>query len=237
MKRRIFTKEELSESFRFNKNGELERLFRGLDWRIIECKANDGRGYCRVSFGRFMIRYHTIIWILTHGTIEDVDAELDHIDGNRSNNRIDNLRLVTRRENCQNKKTHRNGRLQGCHFCKQNNKWQAYIVINSKRIALGYYDNELEAHNVYSEALTMLDKSVEEIKAYFGVAQFSSGFKGVTYDKRGGKWMAQITIHSKQINLGYYDTEQEAHKIYLKACELMTQYVDAKQFRELLGRD
>jgi len=232
--RRFYTREELSEVFRINESGELERLFKRKGWNVVDCKANRNDGYCSVRLKDSKIMYHTIMWILVNGTITDVNAELDHIDGNRINNRIENLRLVTSRENQQNSESHRNGRLVGCCFFKQSNKWRAEIKINGKKICLGYYNTELEAHQIYSEALTMLDKSVEEVQAYFNVAQFSSGYKGVTFHRQSGKWRAQIKINGKQIGLGYYTTEPESHQIYLKALSLIDQYIDNAQFKILV---
>jgi hypothetical protein len=170
MKRRIFTKEELEIVFRINETGELQRLLRGKDWRVVECKANHNKGYCLVGFKGSHIMYHTIIWVLTNGTIEDAEAVIDHISGDKLDNRIENLRLVSTRENQQNQVNHRKGKLTGCclHKC--------------------------------------------------------------------GKWQAQITISGKLIHLGLYNTEPEAHKIYLKACELINEYVDNDQFRKLINK-
>ncbi len=236
--RRIWTKEELETVFRINEAGELERLCQGSrwgrDWRIVDCVDNS-QGYCVVSFKGTMIKYHTIIWILMNGSIEDVEVELDHIDGNRVNNRIENLRLVSKRENNQNTHKHRNGRLVGCHLHKCG-KWQALVVINGKLIHLGYYSTEAEAHQIYCEALTMLDKSVEEIQEHFNVSQFSSKYNNVSYNKQRNKWEAGIRINGKKIHLGRYTTELEAHQSYCKALELIGQYVDNKQFRNLIEK-
>ena len=235
--RRVFTREELEKVFRLNKAGELERLngkYKEGTWTVVECVANRTDGYCHVQFKGSMILYHTIIWILTNGPIADENTELDHIDGNRINNRIENLRLVCKRENQQNRYKHRAGRLVGCRLNKRWNKWQAQIVINGKQISLGYFNTEAEAHQIYCEALTILDKSVEEIQEYFGVAQFSSEYKGVSYNKQCSKWVAYIQINGRLIYLGLFDTELEANTIHLKACDLIDQYIDNAQFRALV---
>lgn len=46
-----------------------------------------------------------------------------------------------------------------------------------------------------------------------------TGYKGVHFYKRNKKYCAMITKNYKTINLGYYDTPEEAHKAYLKAKE------------------
>ena len=43
---------------------------------------------------------------------------------------------------------------------------------------------------------------------------YSSQFKGVTWDKRGGKWQPQIMVHGKHIYLGYFDDEADAARAY-----------------------
>jgi hypothetical protein len=46
---------------------------------------------------------------------------------------------------------------------------------------------------------------------------FNSNAKGCYYNKKSGKWMAQITISGKYIYLGLHNTEEEAHEVYLEA--------------------
>ena len=46
-----------------------------------------------------------------------------------------------------------------------------------------------------------------------------SGFKGVSYHKRMGKWAGKITIRYEQKHLGYFDTPEEAHEAYKKAAD------------------
>lgn len=45
----------------------------------------------------------------------------------------------------------------------------------------------------------------------------TSGYKGVSFGKAKGKWVAQITVYGKYYFLGYYDTPQEAHAAYCEA--------------------
>ena len=91
--------------------------------------------------------HHLVIGKPTKGMM------IDHIDGNGLNNQRSNLRIVTNRQNLQNMKNHRNGKLSGCYYNKNNNKWQAQIRINGKIKYLGYYNTEQEAHDAYLKAL------------------------------------------------------------------------------------
>ena len=49
----------------------------------------------------------------------------------------------------------------------------------------------------------------------------TSGFKGVTFERRSGKWLAQIQKHGRRYPIGRYDTAQEAHEAYVAAARLL----------------
>ena len=69
--------------------------------------------------------------------------EVDHINHNRMDNRKNNLRIVTHKQNNQNRNLSKN-----YSYRKDKNKWKAYIKIDGKQIFLGYYNTEYEAHCV-----------------------------------------------------------------------------------------
>lgn len=82
--------------------------------------------------------------------------ELDHIDGDPSNNVISNLREVTHRENSSNRPEHRKGKLIGTTYDKARRKWISQIQIDGKMRNLGRFDTELEAHEKYLETRRFL---------------------------------------------------------------------------------
>jgi hypothetical protein len=79
----------------------------------------------------------------------------DHKDRDKSNNRADNLELITQRENVERywltQKT--SSKYIGVCWNKQNKKWQASITIDGKQKHLGYFTTELEAHLAYQNAV------------------------------------------------------------------------------------
>lgn len=88
---------------------------------------------------------HRVIWLYAHGEWPSVD--IDHINRQRDDNRLQNLRLATREENCQNqpvRKTNRSGRT-GIYFHKISQKWAAVISVRKKQLHLGVFDTLEEA--------------------------------------------------------------------------------------------
>lgn len=104
-------------------------------------------GYIEIGYKRKHYKAHRLAWLYVYGTTQV--AEIDHIDGVRSNNKIANLRAVSHRRNQQNRTTHRLGRLPGAIFDKRRGKWQAKILISGKGKHIGYFNTEQEASAAY----------------------------------------------------------------------------------------
>ena len=107
-------------------------------------------GYISITINKKYFA-HRLAWLYVYG--EFPKHTIDHINGDKSDNRIENLRDVSQRENCQNKKIHRNGKLLGCYFNKRDKRWQAQIYINSECKYLGKFKTEIEAHERYLKFL------------------------------------------------------------------------------------
>lgn len=155
------SKEELDEIFELRgcelwRKAYVDASGRKREERLVRNKVNTTQGYCYVSFKGRVVKYHAIIYILYHGGVKN-GCIIDHLDGNPINNNIENLMAKTNRENSQNQRMHREGRLGGCCFHKREKKWTAYIQKKEKLISLGNYPSELEAHQIYLKALELID--------------------------------------------------------------------------------
>jgi hypothetical protein len=101
-------------------------------------------GYRRIGYEGRQISAHKIIWVIHFGDIPQ-GFFIDHINGVRNDNRIENLRMVTHRENVRNNPRSRAGRVPGVSFHSRHKHWRAYVKINGKHIHLGNYDSEADA--------------------------------------------------------------------------------------------
>ena len=170
--------DEVKKTFRI-RNGNLERLnyrYPNGKWTVVENWGNNSNGYCRVGFNGTMMLHHVIVWILSTGKDIPQGLEIDHINGNKIDNRIENLRLVTHRGNGQNRKEHRNGKLQGCYYKKLIKKYVGQINISGKVIHIGRFETEKEAHEAYKIAC-------EHIKSYVDNESFRELIKKEMEDK------------------------------------------------------
>jgi hypothetical protein len=112
--------------------------------------AKDGQGYLRLRIDGKRYRLHRLAWLHHYGELPPED--IDHINGDRSDNRIANLRAVSRRENLQNAVHRATGATGMRGVTKRKGKYAAQIVVDYKHLYLGRYDTPEEAHEVYMAA-------------------------------------------------------------------------------------
>lgn len=108
-------------------------------------KCIDKYGYANGSIAASHYKAHRVIWAICYG--EWPQGEIDHIDGDPLNNRINNLRVVTRRENLQNVARSRvnSSGITGVTRIARSGKWHAFIHENRRKISLGEYQTKDEA--------------------------------------------------------------------------------------------
>jgi hypothetical protein len=81
---------------------------------------------------------------------------VNHIDFNKQNNNVDNLEIITHRENTNRKHIESTSKYVGVYLDKCSGKWASAIRINGKKKYLGRFENEQEASRAYQTALVRL---------------------------------------------------------------------------------
>lgn len=99
---------------------------------------------------KYLLKMHRLIMGLEYGD----KRQVDHIHGDTLDNRRDQLRIVTNRQNNQNRRIHRNGRMSGCYFDKHNQKWKAQTTVNGRHKHIGRFASEQLAHEAYLKFTT-----------------------------------------------------------------------------------
>ena len=116
-------------------------------------KGRTERGYARISVDGKIHYAHRLAWLYVSGSWPLL--HIDHINNTRNDNRISNLRDVSRSVNNQNLKGAKgNNKIDvlGVYFHKRANKYQASIMTNGLRRHLGLFQTSDEAHAAYLEA-------------------------------------------------------------------------------------
>ena len=153
-------------------SNQVRELFDYRDGNLYWKKSGRGRKFGTPA-GSVLTNGYRHVWIngkmyYTHRLIflyhrDYLPKFLDHIDGNKSNNSINNLREATIQENGMNKKKSKfiNGKppsskFKGVSWHKPCEKWQVHIRIGGKLKHLGLFKSEIEAAKAYDKAATEL---------------------------------------------------------------------------------
>lgn len=129
-------------------------LIRKLDSNDGKTKAGSRvkslapNGYVRLAVGKGKYLAHRLIWLWSYGVWPK--GHLDHVNGIRSDNRLENLREATHFEQAQN--ISRAGKLLGVQYHARSKKFRAMIMVNGKQYYLGLHETPEEAHAAYCKA-------------------------------------------------------------------------------------
>jgi hypothetical protein len=105
--------------------------------------AINNNGYLQIKFNGKAYKAHRLAWYLHYGVWPT--NHIDHINGIKTDNRIINLRDVTRSENMNNTQGHREKTVKYYTFNKFKQKWQVQASVNGKLKYLGYFETEEKA--------------------------------------------------------------------------------------------
>lgn len=94
----------------------------------------------------------TLVWLYVYGYFPE--DNIYHIDGDKQNNRLINLKPANKSQTCQskNKQSNNTSGFKGVSFCKSKERWRATIRVNKKLIHLGYFTCLEKAAQAYKEA-------------------------------------------------------------------------------------
>lgn len=108
-------------------------------------------GYLRIKVNNKLYLAHRLAWLYMYGSFPE--GQIDHINGIRLDNRICNLRDVSKKENLVNKGIYSNSRsgITGVHWHKQHNKWAVVICINKKNKHIGLFTDIEDAKKCRKE--------------------------------------------------------------------------------------
>lgn len=150
----LISQEEIKELLDYNpETGELH----WKHWRpgvrkdmSAGCLRDDG--YIQLIIGHRTYRAHRLAWMYVHGRWPDGD--IDHVNMNRSDNRLANLREASRSQNVANSRARANNPtgLKGVSFCKRKGKFRSQIKIKGRQKFLGHFNSAEDAHAAYVKA-------------------------------------------------------------------------------------
>lgn len=133
----MITQEAMRKEVEY-RDGHFYRLSDGV--MVTETPIKGTQRYVRVRVCGVVQRLHRMVFLYHKGYLPKI---IDHIDNDRTNNRIENLREATQEQNCLNRVMHKNNRsgYKNVFWHLAMNKWSVQITIDRKRHVFGYYDD------------------------------------------------------------------------------------------------
>lgn len=144
--------EALKKSFHYDhKTGGIFRITKSGRIKDKPIGITKCHGYVVLGYGKRNYQGHRVAWAFVYGKWPD--GVIDHINGDKADNRISNLRDVTQNENLKN----RRNKGVGVSWEKNIGKWRASITRNGKTNTLGFYETKDEAVSARMKAERFYD--------------------------------------------------------------------------------
>lgn len=181
------------------------------------------QGYVRISIDGVAYNAHRLAWAMHTGCWPK--EEIDHIDLNRSNNRISNLREVDRVTNLQRCSIRKDNtsKVTGVHYRKDRNVWQAKITVSGRVIYLGNhktFDAAVAARQAANILYGFSDNHGTKQPTTIPVAlpgrvcsSNTSGVTGCSWSVKAQKWQVSLKVQGVTMWLGSYDSLERAAEV------------------------
>jgi hypothetical protein len=157
---KIITQKDLVDLLDYNKDTGVfmwRKQRRGIKTGVPLGTCN-GFGYLRITVLGKSFYAHRLAWMYVHG--QWPVGQIDHINGNKTDNSIKNLRDVSLQANLQNKvkaQANSESRILGVSWHKKAKKWQAHICVYKQRKYLGLFENIEDAEKAYQKEKQRID--------------------------------------------------------------------------------
>jgi len=165
MEKKAIDQDYVLSAFDYQDGQLIRKIGRINEVGSIAGYVHKGTGYVHIKIKAKAFKAHRLIFLYHYGYFPEF---VDHIDGNKQNNRIVNLREASKQENCQNQKvrwTNSSG-VKGVSWHKVNKKWKVALCKNYRSYYFGTYEDKELAELVSMEATDLLHKN---FSAYKGV--------------------------------------------------------------------
>jgi len=144
----IITQKEVRRLFDYREDGTLIRKHkspRGISWKGQLAGSLGNCGYHRTYIKGKIFLNHQIVWLWHYGYIPE--NEIDHIDRDKTNNRIENLREVSRSCNAKNLTilASNTSGVTGVGWYKRQSMWESHISVKGRKIHIGRDKDYVEA--------------------------------------------------------------------------------------------
>lgn len=143
------------EDYQVSNLGNVKSIKKGVERKL---KPGLGKGYLKVVFWMNGISTsRTVHQLVAEAFLNHIPCGhklvVDHINDVKTDNRVENLQIVSNRFNAYKTQGNYSSKYKGVNWRSDRSKWRSQLRINGKSIHLGYFTNEKEASQAYQKAL------------------------------------------------------------------------------------